>query len=142
MKAKGTKQQARVSVVDVVALCNSHAVLSQAHCRRLWLVEGENKGFRTRYPHVLFAGPSEGPRPPSVSVWTTDEGLGQCLTLAHREDSVRFATGLEAHRGQVCWPNRSLGSAAGPGLQRAVCWVRPTTVHCSRVAGGSACNFV
>lgn len=51
----------------------------------------------TRYPHVPFAGPSEGPRPPSVSVWTTDEGTGQCLTLAHREDSVRFATGLGAH---------------------------------------------
>lgn len=53
--------------------------------------------FCTRYPQVPFAGPSKGPRPPSVSVWTTDEGMGQCLTLAHRVFSVRFATGLEAH---------------------------------------------
>lgn len=98
MKARGTKQQARLSAVDLVAPCDSTVVLTQAHCRRLWLVEGEDKVFRTRYPHVPFAGPSEGPRPPSVSVWTTDEGLGKCLTLAHREDSVRFATGLEAHR--------------------------------------------
>lgn len=73
---------------------SSHVAPSRAHCRRLWLGDGLDTAFPLGYPHLPFAGPSEGPRPPSVSVWTTDEALGQCLILAHREDSVRFATGL------------------------------------------------
>lgn len=53
--------------------------------------------------------------------------------------------------GEICyWPegpqhagqNRSLGSAAGPVHNEPGARCRSTALHCGRVAGGSACNFV
>ena len=118
---------------------------SSAHtARTLRSVEPTADGFGwvRVYPQLPFAGPSEGPSTAQRFGLDNGRGIGPVPDPCTPRRLGEICYWFTQQRPTVYWPNRSLGSAAGPSLQRAGCWVRSTAMHRSRVAGGSVCNFV